>query len=563
MNELKLKALAAGLLLSLSSTHSIAGESYCAAIRGNGDAMPSHWGAMSQVVQRKGLPTAMAGGSSASITMFLIESLSLNSKLTTPTEQALMIKSFQGYFEALTQTPEGKALIALISDSDALKAIAARAMALDSTLLDGEGMAVALKHLDSIQTLLESDDLKDLINPEFLVYVMETKAMTEQAMANPESGLEGAIEYRKSQIRHSIVEFGKFNAETDMSLFFRPGLVSFAGLARAFGRMADFYAGYQVGVSEIQEKVDADIATFLSLCAPGSESLTWQELVAERPHCRSLLGRAVLTYREGHDASKMEKTRVYENIGAHLATFPTTSVLVGDAITQYNEQYQAFRMNQDPDFGGDLLLHSDDLKFGYWGNQDHLETIKGQFKEGLLYKADAKTQRFFSLGDAPWIEALSTSPAEPGLARVLPIRDGLLSAGGWSDLHPTLVLQAHGCQNIVYVTRRGGESFFAQGVIKRLLDIKGYEFSQFEGMSAEERRERNARGIEEDVGPQASEWSRLYNMANPQSSLRRSLRTATSIVCTDWDRTNSRADMNPMIKEAFTAPILKANELCL
>lgn len=436
-------------------------------------------------------------------------------------------------------------------------------VALGQAGVDEQGLNLVIGHLGSLKTLLESSDLRDLINPEFIEYTVETVGMAEQALENPEGGLAEVVEYRKSQISQSVLQFGQFNAETDMSLFFRPGLVDFAGLGRAFGRMADFYAGYPVQSAEVNQAVQNDLNVFLNFCAPGSEQLTWTELVEKRPDCRNLLGRAALTYRSAHDSTTMETSRVYENIGAHLATFPTTSVLIGDAVGLYEEQLQAYKVNADANFGGDLLVHTDDLKFGYWGDSEALEAVQKEFSEGLMYRADAKTRRFVSLGDAPWLQALSTSPAEPGLARILPIREGVLSAGGWSDLHPTLILQAHGCQDIVYITRRGGESFFAQGVIKRLLDIDGYEFSQFEGMSSEERREHNAQGIESDVGSNATSWSKLYNMANPQSSLRRSLRAASSIVCTDWDRTNSRADMNPMIEEAFRAPTLQANELCL
>lgn len=85
--------------------------------------MPAHWGALSQVVQKKGLPKAMAGGSSASISMFLLESLSLNPLLENNTQKSLMIKSFQGYFEALTQTAEGQALMAMVGDASALKEV--------------------------------------------------------------------------------------------------------------------------------------------------------------------------------------------------------------------------------------------------------------------------------------------------------------------------------------------------------------------------------------------------------------------------------------------------------
>ncbi|MBC7372284.1 MAG: hypothetical protein H7326_12000 [Bdellovibrionaceae bacterium] len=67
---------------------------YCAAIHGNGELMPAHWGAMSSLVEENGMPEAMAGGSSVSITIFLLEGVSLNPLFKTESEKALMIKSF-------------------------------------------------------------------------------------------------------------------------------------------------------------------------------------------------------------------------------------------------------------------------------------------------------------------------------------------------------------------------------------------------------------------------------------------------------------------------------------
>ena len=43
-----------------------------------------------------------------------------------------------------------------------------------------------------------------------------------------------------------------------------------------------------------------------------------------------------------------------------------------------------------------------------------------------------------------------------------------MSAGGWSDLAPTLVLKNMGCERVVYVTREGDESGFATKIAKNL-----------------------------------------------------------------------------------------------
>jgi hypothetical protein len=180
-----------------------------------------------------------------------------------------------------------------------------------------------------------------------------------------------------------------------------------------------------------------------------------------------------------------------------------------------------------------------------------------------ITKNDEKSKKFMSLGEASWLSALSTSPAEPGLSNLVDINKDLISAGGWNDLHPTLVLKAYGCKDIVYVTRKGGESVFAQGVIKKLTDIDGFNWEEWAGLTADERREKNANGNDLDLGADASLWSKLYNMANPKSSIRNSMSAATTIVCTDWDRYDSRKDMNALIEDAFTSPWLTdSREIC-
>ncbi|MGZ3745651.1 MAG: hypothetical protein ACXVBQ_17435, partial [Pseudobdellovibrionaceae bacterium] len=141
----------------MSAAMSLAGSgayaNYCAAIRGNGELMPAHWGAMSSLVEDQGLPSAMAGGSSASITMFLLESLSQNPLAKTNSEKALLIKSFQGYLEALAQTPEGLAMQSILADKSAFQSLIDKAPSLDKALADPSNREL-LKHLGDLHTLM-------------------------------------------------------------------------------------------------------------------------------------------------------------------------------------------------------------------------------------------------------------------------------------------------------------------------------------------------------------------------------------------------------------------------
>ncbi|MEE2670939.1 MAG: hypothetical protein VYA54_04480, partial [Bdellovibrionota bacterium] len=78
---------------------SMAGN-YCAGIRGNGELAPAHWGSMARIIENKGLPESVAGGSSAAITLFLLDGVSRNETVNKDSEevkrnkQALMLKSF-------------------------------------------------------------------------------------------------------------------------------------------------------------------------------------------------------------------------------------------------------------------------------------------------------------------------------------------------------------------------------------------------------------------------------------------------------------------------------------
>jgi hypothetical protein len=543
-------------LLLASPILKASAESYCAAIRGNGEGMPAHWGAMSAVIEKKGMPSAMAGGSSASITIFLLESLALNSYARSNSEKALMVKSFQGYFEALSQTPEGKALAALLGDRELFEALKRMSKKLAELEVSPQVLALLQRHLGSIEVLLNSKEFSGLINPEFHHYVKETIAFTHALAARKPGITEGQVSYRKNQISAAINNFGKFNVQGDETLFFRPGLISFRHLARVLGQMGDFYAGVELKNFNTQLKVKQDIAQFLKLCTPGTQGLSWREINSQKPLCRQLLGRAVLRFRQGMKEEGNQGVRIWEKIGSRLPVFPATSVLTGSAVSLYKSAREKYRFTEDERFGSNFQIDQQDLRFGYWGNSQSLNRIGANLRYDSVTRADEKSKKFIALGSQSWFEALATSPAEPGLSNLVDLNQNIISAGGWSDLHPTLVLRAYGCQDIVYLTRRGGESLFAQGVMKKLTNIEGFHWGDWSRLSAQQRSQKNAWGDSRDTGAYASLWSRLYNMANPQSSIRKSMMAATTVVCSNWDSFDSKKEMNALIEDAFRAPWL-------
>jgi hypothetical protein len=551
-------------------------NSYCAAVRGNGELMPAHWGAMARLVERYGIPSAMAGGSSASITLFLMESISLNPLANSDLKRSLLIKSIEGYFETLTHTSEGKALSNLLSNKEELRKTFQKLIAHKMNIPDNataiELMALKAKHLKDIEVILESSDLKEVLNPELSQYIAETIALGEKFTETNNQKYQAMANYRYSQVQQAFNNFGKFSTLTDNTLFFRPGLISFSKVGKLFGRLANFYASYGLGRgNRTKEEVDSLMTQFLDVCSKNSKGKSWQQIVKGRPVCRQMLGQSVLEYRG--ELKRLERSgarikyRIEEKIGKHLATFPTTSILIKKAVPHYKRVQKKYLMNSDIKFEHNFKVHPTQYRFGYWGNEKELKTIEKNLKskngfidgrgERLNFSKDKKSQKFTSLGDTRWLDALSLSPAEPGLARILPMngRDDLLSAGGWNDLHPTLVLRALGCRNIMYVTRRGGDSMFGQGVVKKLTHIGGFNWKEWENLSASEKRLKNARGDRGDVGERASSWSKLYNLSNPKSSFSKSIEVTDGVWCSDWDQQDIRKGMSSIIADGYNAPL--------
>src|SRR3954467_4513799 len=84
----------------------------CAAVRGNGESILTHFASLAHIVEHYGLVTGMAGGSSGSISTFTYESILESSSVhtcgdarcsedATAARVALALKSLQGYADAV------------------------------------------------------------------------------------------------------------------------------------------------------------------------------------------------------------------------------------------------------------------------------------------------------------------------------------------------------------------------------------------------------------------------------------------------------------------------------
>lgn len=549
------------LLIGLSLTSSIGaaqsknlgkslGEagSYCTAIRGNGELAPAHWGSLARIVEYYGIPSGMAGGSSASITMFFIESMAMHPHFNEQTQESqrrqefsYLIKSMQGYAERLAQSKEAKAAVSLATfakNAELRKALLKVAQSTDwknltnqevlKTLAEAQRIELLDQAIKDVNVLVASETAWSFTNPKFIAYLARAKVVAETIAPNDPYEQEKItmIGNLVGEFKSSVELLGDFDAETDVNLFFREGLINFKGLADKMGFIGDFYSGRFFSSEENKRYGD-----WLRRCSENSAGKTWSELKTSN-NCHEEFSDLLKLFEDklkvySENPSQMPQRRIDDKVGSKIASLVSTSVITGKSAEIFKKTSAEYALNPSRPFGEKFKAQFNDIKFGYWG----MSTNTQKAQENIKRFNDLKSQKFLSLGETTWRTALSLSPAEPGLSNVQPIPGtNYFSAGGWSDLHPTLVLKAMGCPQVVYVTRRDGETMFGQGVIERLTDLEGLEFSNLT-------REKNNNGNKDDL---ESQWSQLYNIANPKSSFSQSISASDVVWCTDWNNVSNK-----------------------
>ncbi len=220
----------------------------------------------------------------------------------------------------------------------------------------------------------------------------------------------------------------------------------------------------------------------------------------------------------------------------------TTSIIRGSSAERIANEFSNIYgspLNLLPE-GNFFPVPTTDLRFGYWGSSDTLGKIENaiatktlspknrltnpDFLEKLFH--NDKTLRFLPLPPTTWRTAITLSPAEPGLSAVSALPEGTLpgpgfSAGGWSDLHPTLVLNMlPECEQVVYLTRKGNDSEFATNIRARLLG------KEIEG----------------------------------RSILDISVEAADQVICTDWNDFQVTTQLKNLIENSYRAKILNPRD---
>ncbi len=475
----------------------------CAGIRGNGQLIFAHFASLAPLHEHYGTLDGAAGGSSGSITIFLTESMYANPALVRCGEHdcdraeaglraAFMYKSLWGYVQALAGTEEG---IALMSVGPIVEKATNDGI---GELFEGGDIEAGRQ---ALVTLFESDDIKSLINPEIFALLTDSPDPAFHAM----------------EIWDTLSGFGSFSAD-DPKILIRPGILDFGAVADKLGRIANFYAAYTDGEADW----GAEWGVVLDACATETAGMSWAEAAAVKAGestCGALFGDLLTRYRAALLANEDGfPKRVEDPIAGSFPALVSTSVLTGNAAGVFSKSREAWLGGAEAELNG---VDFADIKFGYWGSRDLLDTVVAN---DMRYE-DSKTQRFLSLGESNWRTALSYSPAEPGLARALEIDDTNVSAGGWSDLHPTLVLRNMGCDEVIYVTRKDPESNFAMGVAGLL------------GMTAEDKAALYDLDVEDGV-----------------SSFALSIEQASAVWCTNWNAFEG-TQLTEVFDDAYNAPL--------
>lgn len=494
-------ALAAALALQLPLSPSAAaatgfgspGGGVCVGVRGNGPRLWAHFTSLARITEEFGTLRGAAGGSSGSLTLFLIESVRANplvedcgprrcSRRERAAREALLFKAIQGVQDA-GLTNDIVTVVALIQ--------AVQAAGIEALLADP---ATAAQGVEALVDILSDPAVQSLINPELFTLLQQS----------PDPA------FHAQDIIDSLANAASFNVD-DPNVFVRPGIINFAAIAEIVGRLGSFLAGYGPLDQE-------GMKGFLRACGTPGRGLDWPDvapLAAPGGTCGETFSRLFDDFLAASQPG--DPSRLDDPIGRFVPALVTTSVLTGAAVPAFEAAKASYFAAQPVT---ELGVAFEDVRFGYWGKRRDLRRVSRRLPR--LFD-DAKSAQFTPIPEAPWREILQFSPAEPGLSRALELPDGRVSAGGWSDPVPTQVLRALGCRRVVLVNRRDGIGGFTTGVATLL-------------------------------GASQQELDDLFDLSDPSSGFSTALRRASGVWCTDWDAPD-QFDIRGLSAEGWEPPL--------
>ncbi len=454
---------------------------YCAAFQGNGQAVFGHFHSAARLLENFGRFDAAAGSSSATITMFLYESMLENPAIKDCdcTEQqkvarlSLMLKSLVGFYESRLDSEEAVALQGYREILDQLKA------ANDQTPAAEEGNAVLKKLIETLagdQGQL-STYLGILFNPRFVTFFRESP--------NPRYHWD---DFRKSQSK------GIFQIDGP-KVYMRPFPMSFDGLATVIGWVGNFYAarGYsqeekalwdswfkRCGITDapaaLAGKTWGQIAhAGYQPADPTREKFEEEVFSSYTPtECGKGFAALMAVYNarpKTKAAPTGEINRIDEPVGKHFRAMPITGVLVGKGASKMRDAMEVHRLAR-PDSTEESgveqpklpIDHDKEFRIGFFGHKQDRERVAqsvAQSVKGRNLKADAFVPLEQPEGGEgfSWRTAFQTSPAEPTIAEAFFFKvkrgdnvEEVASIGGWVDPQPTTLLKYAGCTQVAFVT---------------------------------------------------------------------------------------------------------------
>jgi hypothetical protein len=480
--------------------------SMCTGIRGNGNRIFAHFGSLARIVEYWGPVRCAAGGSSGSITTFLIDSVNRNPALERCGRRQCRGQQINDRHALMYRSMAGLTEVGIGADIRLVVDLVQRVQAADIESLLAEDPGAAVTAFSNILA-----DFGNLINPEVIQLLAQS----------PDPA------FHVRDLITGLQNAASFNVP-DSTVFVRPGVINFSVLVDLFGRIGDFYAGYAPAGGQYDR---AGVQGWLDACATPSRGTTWVEAAAlPGPNgltCGQAFADLYRAYETAHRAGPPQPSRLDEPIGDRLPMIAVTGVLTGAAIDQWNAARAQYFAAQPVSFAPSF----DDVRFGYFGAPRDLERIDWRLER--RYPDDAVTEKYFPLGPASWREVLGSSPAEPGLSAAVPLTAGVLSVGGWADPLRVQVLDSLGARRVITVNRRGGEQL--SGFTPRVSVL---------------------------LGATSEDLSQLYGLDNPRSSFVTGLTAADGVWCTDWD-TPDGFDPAALFADGFNAPMLTDDPLLL
>jgi hypothetical protein len=489
----------------------------CVGARGNGQRVVAHFPMLARIVEVLGPISGTAGTSSGTITMFVLDSIQSNPVVVEcpmsagggccgPDEQkariSFLLKSFTGVKGGLLLADD------LLSIVETLKAQTILG------LLRSRSKSVAQDALTTLLSILQATttDKEPFINPEFLESLLTS--------SNP---IAAAIDLVAATIAILTV-LGTGTGSTDPKFYVRPGIINF----RRVTELADLFACFYRGLHPIDFK---RMQSLVADCSSRSVGLPWPEIArlsTAKGSCGDRFDDLFKDFQlaRGNNAPTMLNDRVGVNF---MKIIGHDSVLTGNAVRIWKNAREEYRSKPDSPISFDIDF--DDVKLGFYGQNEYMNSVEQRMLSTEFTDVDSK--RFLNLGAVTWGELLVSSSSEPGLARGIEGRPGIVTVGGFSYQTPVQVLAALGCDKIIMITRPESSD-----------PTISYRYS-----------------MNRLLGASVEELSLKYDLDNPNSTVSQGLRRQNGAVCGKWDDPDA-LDLLTIAQAGFDAPFY-SSDACL